>query len=244
MFKKVKNKATGVFGKSSKGNESPKKESPKIAMAQDPYTITLVIVGDAYKQEKTKLCLGIRDGDFEPDYVPTVVDNYEKRLVTNSITINLSFWDTAGQEVYLDTRKASYKNKNAILLVYNVGNQQTFDNITDIWMEDVKQDCDKNSIILVGIDDGQTKRTISLDQARQLAKELKINPKHVHEVSFNDIRTLNPLFMSIINIPNNIKLSESQKSEIVALLEKQEVDSELDQNSDDSDHSEQRPFNH
>ncbi len=45
---------------------------------------------------------------FPTEYVPTVFDNYTSQVNINNEKVNLSLWDTAGQETYEKLRELSY----------------------------------------------------------------------------------------------------------------------------------------
>ena len=48
--------------------------------------------------------------------------------------VNVQLWDTAGQERFRNITKTYYRGAHAVLLVYDVSNQESFDNIKH-WLE-------------------------------------------------------------------------------------------------------------
>ena len=73
-----------------------------------------------------------------------------------TITINkksqveLVVWDLAGVEDYEKLRALSYTDANCILIFYAIDSPQTFDNVVDKWISEVKFHCPRAPIILVG----------------------------------------------------------------------------------------------
>ena len=51
--------------------------------------------------------------------------------------IQLDLWDTAGQEQYRSLGKHFYKDSFIVILVYNITVKESFDNLKNIWLEDV-----------------------------------------------------------------------------------------------------------
>jgi small GTP-binding protein len=51
--------------------------------------------------------------------------------------VKLSIWDTAGQEKYRTITKSYYRNVDAVVLVYNLSEPETFDNLKKIWMNEL-----------------------------------------------------------------------------------------------------------
>lgn len=84
-------------------------------------------------------------------------------------------WDTAGQERFRTITTAYYRSAMGILLVYDVCDEKSFNNIRS-WYANVQQHASENVVlILVGNkSDMSDKRVISQEQGQELADELGI----------------------------------------------------------------------
>ncbi|KAJ9100781.1 GTPase Ypt2 [Naganishia cerealis] len=89
--------------------------------------------------------------------------------------IKLQIWDTAGQERFRTITTAYYRGAMGILLVYDVTDEKSFQNIKT-WHQNVEQHAsDGVDKILIGNKcDWDEKRAVTLEQGRQLADELGI----------------------------------------------------------------------
>ncbi len=52
----------------------------------------------------------------------------------------MMIWDTAGQERFRAITKAYYRNSQAIIVVYDVNNRESFDHV-DRWLKDIEENC-------------------------------------------------------------------------------------------------------
>jgi small GTP-binding protein len=59
---------------------------------------------------------------------------------------NLKFeiWDTAGQERYRSLAKVFYKNASACILVYDITNKSSFEDIKSFWVTELKENAPQN----------------------------------------------------------------------------------------------------
>ena len=90
----------------------------------------LVIVGDG-ACGKTCLLTMYTSNTFPLDYIPTVFENYVTTLKVASKRIELSLWDTAGQEDYDRLRPLSYPDTDVILICFSLVDKVSFANITE-----------------------------------------------------------------------------------------------------------------
>lgn len=80
-------------------------------------------------------------------------------------------WDTAGQDRFRSIATSFYRGSSAALLVYDITNEATFQNVGR-WLEDVKKHGDPNMVFcLVGnkCDLETTARKVSIDVAKEYA---------------------------------------------------------------------------
>ena len=74
------------------------------------------------------------------DRTQTNVGEYTEKIVNvKNNTIKLNIWDTAGQEKFRSCGKLFYKDAYIICLVYDITCKITFENLKNIWYEDLKQ---------------------------------------------------------------------------------------------------------
>ena len=63
--------------------------------------------------------------------------------------ITFDIWDTAGQEKYRSITSVFYKNAKIIILVYDITNKKSFDEIQNYWYEQIKINCDDAILAVV-----------------------------------------------------------------------------------------------
>ena len=62
--------------------------------------------------------------------------------------INFEIWITPGQKKYRIMHRVLYNNTNAFILVYDITNYSSFDEIKKYWMKEIKLRAPQNSSIL------------------------------------------------------------------------------------------------
>ncbi|KAM3140666.1 hypothetical protein pb186bvf_007264 [Paramecium bursaria] len=107
-------------------------------------TIKLLVVGDG-AVGKTCVLLSYAQDKFPTDYVPTVFENYTSQVQYDGKTINLSLWDTAGQETYNQVRQLSYDGTDVFLIIFSVIDPNSFENAVRKWLPELSQ----NTLALV-----------------------------------------------------------------------------------------------
>jgi small GTP-binding protein len=111
--------------------------------------LKLVAVGDG-AVGKTSLLMVLNGKPFPERYVPTIFENYTQSVDINGVPYKLRIWDTAGQDEYDRLRPLSYSGANAILLCFALDSKQSFVNLTERWIGEVKHYCQTAKIILIG----------------------------------------------------------------------------------------------
>jgi len=136
-----------------------------------------VVVGDG-AVGKTALLVVHTSGHFPHEYVPTIFENYVNILVVDDLQVRQLLWDTAGQEGFDHMRSMSYPGTQVFLVCFSVVNRDSFNNVTE-WVAEVRKECPKTPIVLVG-----TKSDLRKNE--DLLKELEANGKPAvlrHEVT-------------------------------------------------------------
>ena len=85
-----------------------------------------------------------------------------------------SFIFEAGQEKYRALSKLFYKDANAAILVYDITNQNSFEELQNYWAKEIKETSISNVIIAIVANKSDLieKEIVNEDDARKLAKEL------------------------------------------------------------------------
>ncbi|CAG8439899.1 7070_t:CDS:2 [Acaulospora morrowiae] len=134
----------------------------------------LVIVGDG-ACGKTSLLSVFTLGRFPK--IPTVFENRVTEIKIDGKPVQLALWDTAGQEEYERLRPLSYSKAHVILIAFSVSSPDSFENVSDKWIDEVNSLCPNVPVILVGLkkdlrEDDETiadmkKKGISFVETRQ-----------------------------------------------------------------------------
>ena len=59
-------------------------------------------------------------------------------------SIKFEIWDTAGQEKYRALAKVFYKNAAVCILVYDITNKKSFDELKNYWVNEIKSNASPN----------------------------------------------------------------------------------------------------
>uniref|UniRef100_A0A5F7ZU72 small monomeric GTPase n=1 Tax=Macaca mulatta TaxID=9544 RepID=A0A5F7ZU72_MACMU len=105
---------------------------PSLGGGGDFYDVAfkVMLVGDS-GVGKTCLLVRFKDGAFlAGTFISTVgIDFRNKVLDVDGVKVKLQMWDTAGQERFRSVTHAYYRDAHALLLLYDVTNKASFDNI-------------------------------------------------------------------------------------------------------------------
>ena len=135
----------------------------------------LLIIGDS-TVGKTSILYQYTNNQFLSQHLATVgIDYYNKDEMINDKLVRVKIWDTAGQERYKSLTSTFFRNAQGIILVYDVTNPETFDNLK-YWIQSINSNLGVQSNvkkIIIGnkID---LPREVSKDEAETLANEYGI----------------------------------------------------------------------
>ena len=88
----------------------------------------------------------------------------------------MQIWDTAGQDRFRAITKNYYKGANGIILIYDVTNLQSYENVKN-WIAQIKESANQNVIVyLVGnkIDVKEEDRCVKTEDGKKIAEEFNL----------------------------------------------------------------------
>ncbi|KAM0277765.1 hypothetical protein ACHAQH_005558 [Verticillium albo-atrum] len=110
----------------------------------------LVLLGDG-ACGKTSLLNVFTRGYFPTVYEPTVFENYVHDIFVDNVHIELSLWDTAGQEEFDRLRSLSYDDTDLIVLCYSVDSKDSLENVESKWVGEIADNCPGVKLVLVAL---------------------------------------------------------------------------------------------
>ncbi|KAH9933359.1 small GTPase superfamily [Fomitopsis serialis] len=115
-----------------------------------PVQRKIVVCGDG-ATGKTSLLNVFTRGWFSAIYEPTVFENYVHDLYVEDQLVELSLWDTAGQEEFDRLRSLSYAETHVVMLCFSVDNPTSLTNIEAKWIDEVLEYCPGVKLVLVAL---------------------------------------------------------------------------------------------
>ena len=170
----------------------------------------VVLIGDT-SVGKTNILSKYLSNEFDPDSKATVgVEFGTKDFKIENNIVKVQIWDTAGQERYRSITNAYYKGAKGSLLVYDITNPKSFENL-DKWLSDLKSNAEeKLSIILIGNkSDLEEERKITIEQGKEKAEFYKLAFMETSALNGNNIeKAFNELITDVYK--NHHELFEKQ----------------------------------
>ncbi|XP_068142807.1 uncharacterized protein Rab26 isoform X2 [Drosophila tropicalis] len=96
-----------------------------------------------------------------------------KVVVVDGTRVKLQIWDTAGQERFRSVTHAYYRDAHALLLLYDVTNKTTYDNIR-AWLGEIREYAQEDVVIvLIGnkADCSSSERQVKREDGERLGRE-------------------------------------------------------------------------
>jgi len=119
-------------------------------LSRRPLQRKVVVIGDG-GCGKTSLLNVFTRGFFTQIYEPTVFENYVHDIHVDDQMIELSLWDTAGQEDFDRLRSLSYAETHVVMLCFSVDNPSSLDNIESKWIDEILEYCPGVKLVLVAL---------------------------------------------------------------------------------------------
>ncbi|XP_063270827.1 ras-related protein Rab-26 isoform X1 [Prinia subflava] len=161
---------------------------PSLSSSGEFYDLAfkVMLVGDS-GVGKTCLLVRFKDGAFlAGSFISTVGIDFRvsawalalpgvwqnKVLTVDGVKVKLQIWDTAGQERFRSVTHAYYRDAHALLLLYDVTNKASFDNI-QAWLTEIHEYAQQDVVLMLlgnKVDSAQD-RVVKREDGEKLAKE-------------------------------------------------------------------------
>lgn len=113
---------------------------------------------------------------FSESYVNTIGGAYQQKIVQmdDGSKVKLHIWDTSGQDRFRAMTSLYYRDAQAAILVYDVGNNESFEGL-EYWIKELCDKANKNEMILYmagnKCDIPFEKRKVAEEKARMFAEQ-------------------------------------------------------------------------
>ncbi|KAF2146225.1 uncharacterized protein K452DRAFT_219862 [Aplosporella prunicola CBS 121167] len=187
----------------------------------------LVLLGDG-ACGKTSLLNVFTRGYFPTVYEPTVFENYVHDIFIDNVHVELSLWDTAGQEEFDRLRSLSYDDTHAIMLCFSVDSPDSLENVETKWVGEIAENCPGVKLVLVALkcdlreqtddEEGQQaaeKPLINYDQGLKAAE--KIRALRYLECSAMKNRGVNEAFTEAARVALSVKGAKENDKKCVVM---------------------------
>ena len=129
-------------------------------------------------------------------YIATIgVDYGVKPHTVNGQQVRVNFWDLSGLPEFLEVRNEFYKDTQGLILVYDVSDAQTFDDL-DGWVAEAKKYGLKSVPTVVCANKVDLRREVTEQEGRDWAKA---NGMKYYETSASTGANVSEVFESIFN---------------------------------------------
>ena len=135
----------------------------------------IILVGSA-KVGKSSVLLRFTDNTFKKEYQPTIGVEFGTKVVeADGKKYKLQLWDTAGDERFRSITSAYYRGSNAIVLIFNIADKKSFDEI-DKFIKDTRVQANETTgFMMVGnFCDKENERTVTYQEAMDKANSFGI----------------------------------------------------------------------
>ncbi|KAF2270785.1 hypothetical protein CC78DRAFT_450897 [Lojkania enalia] len=182
----------------------------------------LVLLGDG-ACGKTSLLNVFTRGYVYARSEPTVFENYVHDIYIDNTHVELSLWDTAGQEEFDRLRSLSYDDTHAIMLCFSVDSPDSLENVETKWVGEIAENCPNVKLVLVALkcdlrkrDDGEDDDTqpekpmINYDEGLKVAERIKA--LRYLECSAMKNRGVNEAFTEAARVALSVKTSKDKEN--------------------------------
>ncbi len=156
-------------------SNNKRKEGDIVFKGKTELIYKVIVIGDP-AVGKTSLLTNFATNQFEEKYLPTVGVSILKETIEledKGATINLMFWDIAGQPQFYMLHRPYFNGADGMILVFDTTRSSTFSNVNNWYNHGVKFGLSGIPRILIGNKiDLKEDRKIILPMAEHLSEKL------------------------------------------------------------------------
>ena len=131
---------------------------------------------------------------FSTSYILTIGADQVTKIITleNGKKIKINIWDTAGQERFRSVNSIFLKGSNMIIMVYDITNKESFDEMKNFWFNSINDNISNNPIIGIAANksDLYEKEEVNKDEGKKYANDINAIFKETSALSFESINLL------------------------------------------------------
>jgi small GTP-binding protein len=196
--------------------------------------IKTILIGDCNTGKSTlyaSFINGVESGDVSGGGVggggvPTVAFDFGWReVVTPSYgRICFKLWDTSGAEKFntLAMTQTFYRNTEGVLLVFDLTNRESFENISEVWLRRVRSsltiDPSYKCILIGNKSDLTTLRQVPTEEALALSQQLGMQYVEISSLHSHQREILQPFLMLAVQVMDERGLRTSRREDDVLVL--------------------------
>ena len=143
---------------------------------QENITCKVVLVGES-GVGKTSIINRYLNNTYNENQKSTFAPKFKNKVINYpeyNKSISFDIWDTAGQEAYRSITKNFYVNAAIGIMVYDIRNRESFENIKKYWSQQLKDSGVQNIVLAIAGNkcDIFNEEEVSENEARQYADSI------------------------------------------------------------------------
>ena len=192
------------------------------ALSSDELTCKAILLGNS-SIGKTCIIKRLCENSYDMSTTLTLGASAQTKTIcfSNTKRLRLEVWDTAGQECYRSLNKIFYRDAKIVILVYDITNRKTFEDLKYYWYRQVESSCEKNPIIGIAGNkcDLFTEEQVSEEEGKEFAMKVGATFKIVSALNGTGV---NELFKELSAKVFDIRKDAEKKNNIILKEKKKE----------------------
>ena len=125
-------------------------EEADISQNDEVRDFKIVLIGSV-SVGKTSIFNKFISGDFLENCKSTINIEFKTKYlkIDNNLFAKLTLWDTCGAEIYRAVTRQYFRGAHAIIVIFDLTDQKTFNDLQNIWLKDIKNCGEINIQILI-----------------------------------------------------------------------------------------------